>query len=412
MLRLVLICALAVSIGANVWWVARRNDPPSRFVGRPAASPAEVSRDAPRSGTEGTLVSTVAKAGKGETSAALSRDDLQRLRAKLEALGLPPDLVRAMMASAIQRNLARRADALNPPPASNEYWKNRTFSPDFTTQAAFRELEREQRQLMREFVGNPGDMEDSADERQFGGLPKEKVARLKKIFSDYSDLEEQMFADGVERSPSENRARADLLAKEKRADLERLLSPEELLQYDLRNSPASHRLRSQLGRFEATEGEFLALFPAFQAAMSQLNGNPASLRGNASEMRRAREESERLLDAEMRRVLGETRYAELKEANDHQLQQTRAFTASLNLPATAAAEVLAVQREISPKLLAVDRDRDLTTNQRDAKAGALGIEARDRLLRILGSENFELYKRRGGGWLNSALERAPRVPNP
>lgn len=410
--RFVLICALAVSICANLWLVARRADSSPSFVTGSATSSAEKSRGAARSGPEGMLAAPTAKADELGTSQVLSRNDLQSLRLKLEGLGLPADLVRAMMASAIQRNMVRRGEALNPPPAPNEYWKNRNFSPDFVVQAAFREIEREQRQLMREFVGNSLDGDEQNDERQFGGLPRDKIARLKKIFSDYSDLEEQMFADGVERSPTENRARADLLAKEKRADLERLLSPEELLQYDLRNSPASHRLRSQLGRFDATEAEFLALYPAFQTAMSQMNGNSVNARGNSAEMRRVREENERVLDAEMRRVLGDSRYAELKEANDHQLQQTRAFTTSLNLPATAAAEVLAVQREIAPKLLALDRDRDLTSNQRDARAGALGIEARDRLVRVLGVENFELYKRRGGGWVTGALGRAPAGTNP
>lgn len=400
MFRSLILAVLAVSLLANIWVLTRWTPPGTAGVravsastdhpsATPATAPAPQPPAAVRLGTE-----------------SMTPAEIATLRARLEALGLPPEIVRAVLAMTIHRSFQKRREALLRVPGPDEYWRNQGQRADPADQIALRELDREQRRVLRESSAD-FDLDDTAERRQFGGLPADKVAQLKRIFSDYSDLEEQLYADGSDRGSSENRNRAALLAKEKRADIERLLSPEELLNYDLRNHPAAHRLRGMIGQFAATEAEFVALFPSFRAALDAAGGNEPRTRMNTAEARRVRESLESQLDTELQRVLGSQRFAELKDANNHLLQETRAFTASLNLPPQATTEVISVQQEFSPKLSALDRDRDLTANERDARAYALAKDARDRLIRVLGPEHFEAYKRRGGAWLGSALNRAP-----
>ncbi len=404
MYRSLLYALLAASLAANAWMLLR----PSR----PTATPAVVLPAAAL--TPVTPVPSTAAAapllwsGKGPATEA----ELGSLRRQLESLGLPRDVVQATIAVVLQRSFQKRRAELLGHPSPDEYWRNPAQPHDPALQAALRELEREQHRQFRTLVGDELDLDETAAQRQFGGLPPAKVAQLKKIFADYADLEEQLFVGVTDRGSASSRARAELLAREKRADLERLLTPEELLNYDLRNSAGAHRLRSRLGGFSATEDEFRTLYPAFKAAAEATTALNAPQRVNLAEARRLREETDRRLDDELRRVLGEARYLEFKDANDHELRQTRAFTASLNLPPQVATEVIAIQREFGPKLGAIDRDRDLTPNQRDARASDLGLEARDRLVRILGSAGFEAYKRQGGGWLGSALSRTPPTPTP
>ena len=116
--------------------------------------------------------------------------------------------------------------------------------------------------------------------------------------------------------------------------------------------------------------------------------------------------------AEIRLVLGETRFAEMQDANDEQLYETRKFTAALNLPPKIAAEVISVQKEFTAKLREIHLNRELTPNQRDGLALALGTEARDRLASLIGTNNIETYQRRGGTLLSSALSRRPTPPAP
>jgi len=99
-----------------------------------------------------------------------------------------------------------------------------------------------------------------------------------------------------------------LLEKEKRADIERVLSPEELHTFDLRNGAGSSRLRNHLGAFQPTEAEFLALYPFFKAAAAAESG--PSAQPMSRETRLAQRAA---LDEEVRRVLGAQRFAEFEE---------------------------------------------------------------------------------------------------
>jgi len=401
MLRAFLYLSLTLSLAANVWFLAR-----SRPAPEPTRSTAASQRPAPPAPASGAGESTVVAAPAAVPS---TEAEFKALRVRLEAQGLPPDVVRAVLVQLVQRGFQRRQAELLGMPSPDEYWRSPNPRVDAAAQSALQDLGREQRRTLRELGGHDLEFDENTQRRQFGGLPEAKVAQLKRIFADYADLEESHLAESSERGPTDARARAELLAREKRADIERLLTPEELLNYDLRNSHAAHRLRGKIGQFAVTEDEFRALYPLFKATLDP-GGNET--RGNVAEVRRAREIAERQLDEQLRRGLGDARYQELREANDHLLQQTRSFTASLNLPPHVATEVIAVQKEYSPKLNALDRDRDLTPNQRDAQVSALGIEARDRLVRALGPAGFEAYKRQGGGWLGAALNRAPPTPSP
>ncbi len=60
--------------------------------------------------------------------------------------------------------------------------------------------------------------------------------------------------------PAADREKLALLNRERRADLERVLTPEELFEYDLRQGPTAMRLRSQLAAFQPTEEEYRAIF--------------------------------------------------------------------------------------------------------------------------------------------------------
>ena len=397
--------ALASSLIANAWLIVESRSLRSEAK-RPARSvsppPEEPAARAARKNAEQPAIPT-----EPATEA-----DFKALRIRLEAQGIPTDVIRSVIAALLQRNFQRRQAELLGQPNPDEYWRNPSPRPDVNAQLALQELGREQRRLLRATIGHDLDSDENARRRQFGGLPDAKVAQLTRILSDYADLEEQLFSDPANRGAGDNRARAELLAREKRADIERLLTPDELLNYDLRNSSAAHRLRGKLGQFAATEEEFRTLYPLFKATLEASGPVSPGSRVSVTEARRARENAERQLDEQLRRTLGDARYTELQEANDHLLQQTRAFTASLNLPPQVASEVIALQKEYSPKLTALDRDRDLTPNDRDALVSALGIEARDRLIRTLGPAGFEAYKRQGGGWLGAALNRAPPTPSP
>lgn len=405
MTRAFLLSLLAASMAANIWFLIRtRRDDGSAAVHASHATSKALPLSRAATSAPSLATTHVHPAPKTEA-------EFRALRTQLEALGLAPPVVRTVIAMLLNQWFQQRIAALQGHPDPDQYWLNRSARHADTRSEAFRDLTREQRRLFRELVGSDLEMDETAHRRQFGGLPDTKVEQLKKIFADYTDLEEQTFGDSAGPAAPNTRARLELLAREKRADIERLLTPEELLNYDLRTSNAAHQLRGRIGQFDVTEEEFRALYPGFKAALDAF-GEGGNGRTNSAASRAARETRDRQLDEQLRRVLGEERYRALQEANDTMLQQTRTFTAQLNLPPQIAQDVVAVQREFGPQLTAIDRDRDLSPNQRDARASALGLAAREKLIGLLGPEGFEAYKRQGGGWLGAALSRIPPTPSP
>lgn len=162
-------------------------------------------------------------------------------------------------------------------------------------------------------------------------------------------------------------AKLELLETERRADIERTLSPAELREYDYRTSDTGMTLRSALDKFEATEAEFVALYPKVQAIL----------------LADIRDEGE-AIDAILKQTLGDARYTQFQEINDRDLQYMQAFVASANLPPQKAYDVAAVQREFAVKRQEIQWNRDLSDNQRDQKRKELSTTEYDQLRPILG----------------------------
>ena len=202
-------------------------------------------------------------------SARLPRNETEFtvLRTQLESLGLPQEIVRSALLATMNVVFRQKRDAAMAPFEPHEYWRTPHRRPEGDRAAAEREMQRQWNMLKRQLIGD--DFEDDPTEvtRRFGHLPPEKVARLRTILADYSDLEKELYVSEVDSEGLEHRA----IARERRADIERLLTPEELVGYDLRNSPASDRLRNRLGNFAATEAEFRALYPTFKAVTRDLS---------------------------------------------------------------------------------------------------------------------------------------------
>jgi hypothetical protein len=206
----------------------------------------------------------------------------------------------------------------------------------------------------------------------------------------------------------EDRAKLAYLDEQKRADITKLLSPEELLEYDLRSSPSSTQLRNQLAAFGPTEEEFRALFK-LQQAFDAKYGNPEFL---TAEQRRDRGLAQADLLKQAESVLPADRFAELKTKTDPAYISANAVVTRLQLPPTATAEIVAIQKDISKRADAVRSDRSLTPDQRNSQFLSLGSEAVARLTPTLGDAGVTAYKQSGGGWINGLLRPPTPPPTP
>lgn len=347
-------------------------------------------------------------AGKPAGWDGLRTEELPELVSRLRAAGFPPHLVRAIVAAEVQEHFAaRRRDlvAQHPPRGYWKFGRNSPFDADFMT--AYRELGREQSRMLRELLGpeavNYDDISLAFIQRRFGDLPADKLDDMNRIARDYSDLRSEIYSRANGMMLPEDREKLAFLEKEERQDMATLLSPEELLGYELRSSNTASAVRSQLGAFQPSEEEFRQIFHAMRNVEAALG----TLRGGYIEPQQRKQVHAAMLE-ELQGKLPPERLAEVDQAFDPEYQMPNRLVARLGLPASAARDLIAVQRDITQRAGAIRSNGELPAADRTAQLSALEREATARLSTTLGVSGLEAYRTYGGGWLRSL--RAPASP--
>jgi hypothetical protein len=334
-------------------------------------------------------------------------DDLPTLILRLRAAGFPTSVVRSIVAAEIGERFAARRKELTAAQSKTPYWKNPGFSPfDPKVMTALRALTHEQSDLLKQLLGpdavSTNDMTRSSPRSQFGNLPPEKLEQLQNILSDYNEMRSQIYSTTNGLILPEDRAQLALLEKEQRVDLAALLTPQELEEYNLRNSSTAGKLRSQLATFNPTEDEFRAIFKIQQAFDDQFGSTMAM----TMEQRRQYMEAQKQLLPQFQAVLTPDRFAAYQQAIDPAYQQINRLVARLDLPPETSTQVVALQKDLQQRAMAVQTARDVTPDERAAQLAALNQEATNKLTQSLGARGFEAYKTNGGYWLQMLQPRS------
>jgi hypothetical protein len=336
----------------------------------------------------------------------LAADDFTGLSTRLAAAGIPDHLAKMAVMFAIKQHFdARRLQlALRADPAGfTRHPITNATSESAEIQAARRALDREEQETLQEHLGDDRVLSTDRMRHLTGSLPPEKSQRLLKIVADYRQMEAQLYLENPDRGAPANRERVALLQKEQRADIERLLSPAELLDYDLRTSALGGQIRNRIGHFVVSETEFRTLFSAFQQAEAAADA--------AGVPRRARDR-DAVFEPAFRRVLGDARYADLQRARQDEADRVRSFTETmsltrkLNLPSTAPNDLLVLQAGYRPLLAALRSAQQATPAETEARIAELRTEAERKLEAILGADGLAVYRTGAGQWLGGA--GAPR----
>jgi hypothetical protein len=395
-----------ILLGAILFWPSARQggsevaaDSPTAPISNSAAAPLK-----PK------LASGAAAATAKGTWEQLGRGDLPALVARLRAAGFPPAMLRAAVSAWVDERFAARRRALEAA-SEKSFWKGRDEA-DPQTKTALMVLDHERRKLIQQLLGAEVDVNDEnvrAITRQEIGrdLPPEKIAQLFKVKSDFGDrIYAELARVGSGAQLPEDRAKLQQLQNEMHGELAKIFSPEELLEYDLRNSNTAGLLRYELSSIRPTEAEFRVLFPLYRELDEKY---PLKMSGvNTEEDIAPRNAALAQLKDQIKTLLGPERFAEYELSRSYDYQQTAKLTERLNLPATATGEVYAVQKEIQQRALQFRGNRTLSAEDRTAQLAALASEASAKISTVLGPDGLEAYKQYGGQWLQQLTPR-PRA---
>ncbi len=322
MKRVSLIVLLGLSLAGNVWlFRTGRAATPIRtpaeaaamVAARPSIPPAKP--DAPASSAPETATgSAVVGSAKGFVwRAPKTDDDFRRLADDLRAAGVPSRLIYAV----VQELYSARELAASPL-ASAPYWQRRTVEQSKEMQEVYRRIEAK----AAEFAGPDGRLSARLDPvaraRRYGDLPDAKIDAIAALERDYSEMETDTFraigngAFTADESAAIQKER-NLLKDAKRADLAKILTPDELATYDLRNSDTARQLAASVRNIDLRPDEFATLYAArqaFDAASPQFTGLVTL------EMQQQRRAAQTTLNDAVRGVLNDDRFYQYLASTD------------------------------------------------------------------------------------------------
>lgn len=246
------------------------------------------------------------------------------------------------------------------------------------------------------------------ERKRYGDLSPEKINQVKQVEADYNDLIRNTTIQASGTILPEDREKLAYLEREKLADLAKVLTPAELDDYLIRTSPLASGLtylRDQTVGFHATEDEYRAIVRATIAADTQFGGSTYMPLPLESWRQRNQAVTEQLA-----KVLSPERFADYQRASDPSHRALDALATRLELPATTADQVLALESEFRARAVKVRVTPSLDPAARAAQLADLSEEADRKLTAVLTPRGLEAYKANATGFRLRAFLPAPPVP--
>lgn len=341
-------------------------------------------------------------AGRPKLWTTLTSGDLRTFAARLEAAGFPRGAIRTLVTAMVDETYGPRMREVTGADATLPFWKSPPMGMSART-ADYLAISRERAQLLKELLGDYM-LRDDGDitvpqRKRLGHLPREKIDAVEQINADYAEITAQVRAAMNNVTLPEDREKLALLEREKRADLAKILTPEELAEYDVRNSTTTARLRAQLTTMGATEAEFRAIYQVHQQFADALY--PTESPANPADFARRRAEATQQVAALTKAALGEGRYAEYVRSSDRDYQQLKLITEREGLDSGTAAQAYALRSQVSAESNRILGDTALSDDGKRAALQALAQSTRSQFEATLGATGGPAYLNVADRWLTA-----------
>ncbi|HUR57128.1 MAG TPA: hypothetical protein VM029_05435 [Opitutaceae bacterium] len=234
--------------------------------------------------------------------------------------------------------------------------------------------------------------------------PAEKTARIEKINRDYDEVRLKSSADysaaGANFPGGLNAflGQLALLEREKHADLATVLSPAELEDYEMRETPAGQLVQKWLGDTAATDAQRRAVFRLQRAfedkfALTFDVTPPALLQ---------RETARHALQEQIHAVLGDALFGAWLQSEGGEYAQFTKFAAAQGLAPEAPLQLWRAKNEFTRRRLEINAqnsERRMSPEQMRATQAALTQQTEARVLAIIGQGAMQTARTEVLGWL-------------
>jgi hypothetical protein len=322
--------------------------------------------------------------------------DYRNYIANLRRIGCPPETVRDIILADVNKLFASRfAELKEPPIAKSEFWKPapvRGADEDLVRKRLA--LTKEKKTLLKELLGEDIDVKEEvassgtdARAEALSFLPKEKLQQVSELDATYNARINKLLGNKI-RPSAEEVKEFNKLETEKRGELAKALSPQELEDYNLRASRTANVLRSTMGDFAMTEQEFRDVFKVRQQFDEKFG---VSIGFDDAERSAARWDTER----QIRATMGEQRYTDYVRERDWSMSTLQNIAKDFEIPKERAVQVFDVKLAAQEMSDRIRFDQQMEEAQRREALQALQDQTKGQVGRILGEKAMDAYTREG-----------------
>ena len=339
----------------------------------------------------------------------LESPDLKIYIARLRAIECPEETIRDIIVAAVDELYAAKTKALRTALKSRKYryWEATTWEDDDSRQFRRKqdELQKERRALLQELLGFDPDREWArqhgvtlGSDSAYSFLPEGKRDQVRAIAERFRDLEQDLNRKYKTFHDEETEAEHCELRAQRRTELAKILSPQELDEYDLRFSPIASVIQWEMETFafDASEAEYRALFRA-KAAMSEKVGDLARDPPLDEEGGKKYYAARKAMEEQLRADLGEKRFTEYQRGQLVNYQQLLSLARRESLPPDTAGKIFDMKDAAEAQVEKLHDDASLTTDQRKALLKGIQIETEKSIGAILGADVLKQYRSQPAG---------------
>ena len=426
-------CLIILSLAANAalaawWWNGRGATAtvetlavPVAVESAPASRPSGVRFTPARPAEALTEAAPAEGATNALTWTQLQTSDLKEFVRRLRAAGCPEETLQDLILAEVNRRFGARNRELWPENSvTKPFWEVRKTQPDDYKRSRersrkSRELQKEKSALLVELLGVDPEKErrkaeglaDFVDynERRVSFLPEEKREAVSRLLDEFEEKSQEFYARNRGLYDAEYRAERAQLEAERLQALAQVLSPQELREYELRQSQMASQLRSDLRSATVSREEYETLFD-IRKKYGESIYNYSDQEGKA-----AREQATRnreAMEAEVAAALGPDKSRQLKRSQDYSFNELTRLAQRNEMPADTANKVYDFKEAAEAAAKQLRDDKTLTDAQRQQALLEVRNAAQQSVQDTLGS-HYSTYQRRSGWWLNN-IAPAPRPP--
>jgi hypothetical protein len=390
----------------------------TQFLG-PAPTPTEPPAVAQvQTSPDTNAVATTTATGPTLSWRQIESEDYHKYIANLRAFGCPEQTIRDIVLADINKLYADRENPLKTKPkATPENPAGETPEQKLERLRQLRTVQQEKRWAIKELLGIdlPLDLLPSSGARDYHSfevafkyLPAEKRDAVQMLQENYWQQSDTLKAKYDKARTPEYAKEERQLKDSLRQELAKVLTPQELEDYDLRTSTIAKQMSSNLSTyFRPTEDEFRQLYRArrdYEAALEQLSasattaiqpGAPVDPKALAQQraaekqaVQQARTTAQNQMNEQLKSSLGADRYADYQRSQDRAYDLLARLGTRYSLPQETVLEAYNLQKSFKAP--------QGGTDQAAARAEAQK-QLNDQLTTILGEQAARGYRRVQGG---------------